>query len=164
MIRAIFIRLKFQAIMQKAIEDLLADYTASKAVLLTKKFEPENQSCALAITTIPACFASIRCLNLLEMPSASQVFLPRRPFICSGHNRPAWRSRSFIPTGQNFNLPTRADFLRLMWPLRGILCSPVALETQMWMAKQGLRTIAYEGGTMQVVGSFYSNITNYESL
>ncbi|KAJ5190996.1 uncharacterized protein N7498_009981 [Penicillium cinerascens] len=69
----------------------------------------------------------------------------------------------FLTTGHELNLPTWADTLRLLWPLRGILCSPAAQETQRWMAKAALRTIAYEGGIMQAVGSFFSNITIYES-
>jgi hypothetical protein len=70
----------------------------------------------------------------------------------------------FLPIEQKLNLPTWADTLRLMWPLRCILCSPAASVNQMWMAKQGLRIIAYEVGMMQAVGSFPSNVTTYDNV
>ncbi|KAJ5133877.1 hypothetical protein N7448_001103 [Penicillium atrosanguineum] len=166
----------FEMSMNKTIDDLFAGYTASKAVLLTTKLNQNisvlrvsnhHDTCLLRLYTVLLELIQ----NVISQPGISTMEF----FRLLGLQQTCMEESQlrisrilevlphFLTTGQNLNLPNWADSLKLMWPLRGVLCSPAAHETQMWMAKQGLRTIAYEGGIMQAVGSFFSNITIYES-
>lgn len=162
---------------QKVIEGLLAGYTISKATLLTTnrnqnmsvlRVANHHHTCLLRLYTVfldlirhavtqPGT-SNLEVIRLLELQQTCIEELQ----ICI--NRILTALPRFLPIGQKLNLPTWADNLRLLWTLRGILCSPAASVTQMGMVKQGLRIIAYEGGIMQAVGSFPSNVTTYDNV
>lgn len=162
--------------MQKAFNDLLSNFTLSTPVLLPAK-KRQNKSVLRIRNHHDTCMLRLYSilleliLNAASQPEISNETVGRlielqqacmeESQFCIG--RILGALPQFLTTGHELNLPKWADTLRLLWPLRGILCSPAAQETQRWMAKAALRTIAYEGGIMQAVGSFFSNLTIYES-
>ena len=161
--------------MQKVFNNLLSSFTFSTPVLSAKRNQSKpalrirnhHDTCMLRLYSIllelilhVASQPEISNETVSRLIELQQACVEESQFCIS---RILGALPQFLRTGHELNLPTWADTLRLLWPLRGVLCSPAAQETQRWMAKAALRTIAYEGGIMQAVGSFFSNVTIYEN-
>jgi hypothetical protein len=101
--------------------------------------------------------ARLRRFSIIQSQARADQILMTLPYLLPKQDpRPTEEPKTCIANW--------AHGVRLLWPLRLIVSSPVVYERQKTIANLALSRIAYEVGIMQAVGTYYETLTAYEKL